>query len=81
MLADGTTLDEPLRSAINLRIRDECSPRPAPDGIRGVPAVPRTLSGKLVEVPVKRILLGKPVDQVVSRDSRANPESLDSFIA
>jgi len=46
-----------------------------------VPAVPRTLSGKLVEVPVKRILLGERVDQVVSRDSLANPEALDYFVA
>jgi acetoacetyl-CoA synthetase len=50
-----------------------------PDAVLAVPAVPRTLSGKALELPVKRILMGQPTDVVVSRDSLANPEALGFF--
>lgn len=50
-----------------------------PDAIEVVPAVPRTLSGKKLEVPVKRILTGTPVDAAAARGSLANPDSLDAF--
>ncbi|HVW47123.1 MAG TPA: hypothetical protein VHA76_08720, partial [Solirubrobacterales bacterium] len=56
------------------------SPRHVPDRIRRVAAVPRTLSGKVVEVPVKRILMGADPAEVLSRDSLANPEALDYFV-
>ena len=46
-----------------------------------IPEVPRTLSGKLLEIPVKRILMGEPPEQVVSRDSLKNPQALDAFLA
>ena len=52
-----------------------------PDRVEQVPALPRTLSGKKLEVPVKRILLGTPVDQAAARGALANPESLDAFVA
>jgi acetoacetyl-CoA synthetase len=52
-----------------------------PDEITEVPAVPRTLSGKLLEVPVKRLLMGAQPGDVASRDSLANPEALDYFAA
>jgi acetoacetyl-CoA synthetase len=52
-----------------------------PNEIRQIDAVPRTLSGKLLEVPVKRILTGTPVEQAASRESLANPEALDYFVA
>ena len=52
-----------------------------PNEIRQIQAVPRTLSGKVLEVPVKRILTGTPADQAASRESLANPEALDYFVA
>jgi acetoacetyl-CoA synthetase len=52
-----------------------------PDEIRQIDEVPRTLSGKVLEVPVKRILMGTPADQAASRESLANPEALDYFVA
>ena len=57
-------------------IRDDCSPRHVPDEVRAVPAIPRTLCGKVLEVPVKRILSGEPADTALSRDSLANPDAL-----
>lgn len=50
-----------------------------PDQILSVPAVPRTLNGKKLEVPVKRLLLGAAAESVASRDTLANPEALDAF--
>jgi acetoacetyl-CoA synthetase len=62
-------------------VREDCSPRHVPNEIRQIQAVPRTLSGKVLEVPVKRILTGTPADQAASRESLANPEALDYFVA
>ena len=62
------------------QIRERCSPRHVPDQIYRVDEVPRTLSGKVLEVPVKRILTGTAPQQAASRDSLANPESLDYFV-
>ena len=56
------------------------SPRHVPDEIRQISEVPRTLSGKVLEVPVKRILMGTPADQAASRESLANPDALDYFV-
>ena len=80
VLREGSTLDDALISEIRRRIREECSPRHIPDEIREIAEVPRTLSGKVLEVPVKRILMGTPADQAASRESLANPEALDYFI-
>ena len=79
VLSDGVTLDDELTAKIKRRVRDDCSPRHVPDEIRQIPAVPRTLSGKALEIPVKRILMGAPATQAASRDSLANPEALDYF--
>jgi acetoacetyl-CoA synthetase len=79
VLRDGVELDEALVSRIRARIREDCSPRHVPDEIRAVPAIPRTLSGKVLEVPVKRILAGEPADTTLSRDALANPEALRPF--
>jgi acetoacetyl-CoA synthetase len=79
VLRNGVDLDDDLVSRIRQRIRDDCSPRHVPDEIRAVPAIPRTLSGKVLEVPVKRILSGEPVDRTVSRDALANPDALRPF--
>jgi acetoacetyl-CoA synthetase len=81
VLRQGAQLDAALTGRIKERIRSDCSPRHVPDEITAVPAVPRTLSGKLLEVPVKRILMGAEPDTVASRDSLANPEALDWFVS
>ena len=80
VLRDGVALEDPLADRIRRRIRADCSPRHVPDEVRQIDAVPRTLSGKVLEVPVKRILTGTPVERAVSRESLANPDALDYFI-
>ena len=80
VLREGGSLDEGLEREIKRRIREDCSPRHVPDEIRQIAEVPRTLSGKVLEVPVKRILMGTPADQAASRESLANPEALDYFV-
>jgi acetoacetyl-CoA synthetase len=79
VLRDGAALDDRLESEIRRRIREDCSPRHVPDAVLAAPEIPRTLSGKILEVPVKRLLMGSPADEVASRDSLANPEALDWF--
>jgi acetoacetyl-CoA synthetase len=69
-----------LVDAIRRRIREHVSPRHVPDEVVAIPEVPRTLSGKVLEVPVKRILCGTPPDQAASRESLANPAALDFFV-
>jgi acetoacetyl-CoA synthetase len=81
VLREGVALDDALRDRIRERLRVDCSPRHVPDEIAAVPAVPRTLSGKVLEVPVKRILMGERPEAVASRDALANPEALDWFAA
>jgi acetoacetyl-CoA synthetase len=78
---DNAVLDDALRRRIAGALRDELSPRHVPDSITAVAAVPRTLSGKKLEVPVKRILLGAPVDVAASRDALADPLALQPFEA
>src|SRR6476661_740923 len=79
VLRDGSTLDERLELEIRRRIREDCSPRHVPDEVVAAPEIPRTLSGKILEVPVKRLLMGAAADDVASRDSLANPAALDWF--
>ena len=79
--ADGVVLDDELRGSIGRALRVQLSPRHVPDMIRAVPAIPRTLTGKKLEAPVKRILRGEPVDVVASRDSLVDPTALDTFAA
>jgi acetoacetyl-CoA synthetase len=81
VLPAGVRLDEELAAEIKRMVRERCSPRHVPDEVRQIAEVPRTLSGKILEVPVKRILMGAPPEQVVSRGSLANPRSLDYFSA
>jgi acetoacetyl-CoA synthetase len=79
VLAEGVELDDTLRSRIAAALRTALSPRHVPDEVHQVRAVPRTLSGKKLEVPVKRILTGTPVDKAAARGALANPESLAAF--
>jgi acetoacetyl-CoA synthetase len=80
VLREATVLDDRLVTMIKQRIRADCSPRHVPDEIVPIPEIPRTLSGKILEVPVKRILMGEAPDRVASRDSLANPHALDWFV-
>ncbi len=79
--AEGVVLDDELRRSIGGALRQQLSPRHVPDLVRAVPAIPRTLTGKKLEAPVKRILRGEPVDAVASRDSLLDPAALDTFAA
>ncbi len=80
VVLDQGSLDHELRERVSVELRSALSPRHVPDEIRQVPAIPRTHSGKKLEVPVKRILLGKPPDDVVRAASLADPAALDAFI-
>jgi acetoacetyl-CoA synthetase len=80
VLRDGVSLDDDLVQRIRRRIREDCSPRHVPDEVRAISEVPRTLSGKVLEIPVKKILMGTAPDSAASRESLANPESLEYFI-
>ncbi len=79
VLRDGVELDDDLVAAIRRRVREDCSPRHVPSEVRAIAEVPRTLSGKVLEVPVKRILMGERPERAASRDSLANPSALDYF--
>lgn len=79
VLADSVSLDEGLVDRIRRAIREQVSPRHVPDRVFTVPELPRTLTGKTLEIPVKRLLLGADIDQVASRDSLANPQALEWF--
>jgi acetoacetyl-CoA synthetase len=81
VLRDGATLDDGLVARIAARVRAECSPRHVPNDVYAVAEVPRTLSGKVLEVPVKRILMGTPPERAAARDSLQNPAALDWFVA
>jgi acetoacetyl-CoA synthetase len=78
--ADGVVLDEALRAKIARALRSQLSPRHIPDQILSVPDIPRTLTGKKLEVPVKRIMRGEAAERLTSRDSLVNPEALDAFV-
>ncbi|MDQ3759922.1 MAG: acetoacetate--CoA ligase [Actinomycetota bacterium] len=80
VLREGEQLDNCLIGRIAARVRDDCSPRHVPNEVHQVSEVPRTLSGKVLEVPVKRILMGTPPEEAASRDSLANPTALDPFV-
>jgi acetoacetyl-CoA synthetase len=80
VLVDGAVLDDRLSAQIRRAIREDCSPRHVPNELIQIAQVPRTLSGKVLEVPVKRILMGTPADQAASADSLADPAALDFFV-
>jgi acetoacetyl-CoA synthetase len=81
VLREGVELEDELCQRIRRRIREDCSPRHVPNEIVTVPEIPRTLSGKVLELPVKRILMGTPPEKAASRDSLANPGALDFFVS
>lgn len=79
-LAAGVTLDRDVEQRICARLRTEYTPRHVPDRIIAVPQIPLTLTGKKMEVPVRKILLGVPVDKAANRNAMADPQALDAFI-
>jgi acetoacetyl-CoA synthetase len=79
VLADGIEMDDELESSIARTLHTQLSPRHVPDVIRQVRAIPRTLTGKKLETPVKRLLLGDRIEQVASRDALLDPTALDLF--
>jgi acetoacetyl-CoA synthetase len=78
-LRPGVELDDELRARISGALRTSLSPRHAPDAIVAVPAIPRTMTGKKLELPVKRILTGAAVGDVVSRDALVDPDAIEPF--
>jgi acetoacetyl-CoA synthetase len=78
--AAGRDLDDDLARRLRGALRAQLSPRHVPDEIRQVPGIPRTLSGKKLEVPVRKILLGTPPASAVDPDALANPDVLRYFI-
>jgi acetoacetyl-CoA synthetase len=80
VLIEGSGLDDGLVARIRAALRAELSPRHVPDEIHQVPGIPRTLSGKKLEVPVRKILLGTPVADAADPDALANPEVLGLFV-
>jgi acetoacetyl-CoA synthetase len=80
VLKEGLELDDSLKKKINMRIRNSLSPRHIPDDIFSVTDIPRTLNNKKLEVPVKKILMGMPVEKAVNVDSMSNPQSIDYFV-
>jgi acetoacetyl-CoA synthetase len=81
VLRAGEAFGPELVKKIQTTLRRELSPRHVPDEISAVPAVPRTLNGKKLEVPVKRILLGQDPEKVASKDTLSDPSALEAFVA
>jgi acetoacetyl-CoA synthetase len=81
VLAESAALDEELRSTIGRSLSRELSPRHVPDAIVTVAAIPRTLTGKKLEAPVKRVLAGAPPEKVASLDALLDPAAFDAFVA
>jgi acetoacetyl-CoA synthetase len=79
VLAEGAVLDDALADQIRAAIRGQASPRHVPDQIVAMPGVPHTLTGKKLEVPVKRLLQGVPIEQVANAGAIDNPELLAAY--
>jgi acetoacetyl-CoA synthetase len=80
VLREGEELDDDLTKRIAKRVREDCSPRHVPNEAHQVKEIPRTLSGKVLEVPVKKVLMGQEPEKAASRESLANPEAFDWFV-
>lgn len=78
-LVDGIDLDDTLRATIGRELRSALSPRHTPDEIVQVPVIPTNRTGKKLELPAKRLLQGRPLDEVVSRDALSRPDALDAI--
>jgi acetoacetyl-CoA synthetase len=81
VMQDGILLDDAVKKKINTTLRGEYSPRHVPDEIIAVPDVPYTISGKKTETPVKKVLMGKDLKDVVNAGALKNPQSMEFFIS
>jgi acetoacetyl-CoA synthetase len=81
VLQTGLTLEDALRTKLVNAIKTALSPRFVPNDIFQVAEIPRTLSGKKQELPIKKLLLGEPIEKVVNKDAMANPGCLDWYVA
>jgi acetoacetyl-CoA synthetase len=81
VLRPGLTLDDAMTAKIAGAIRTALSPRFVPDEVLQVAEIPRTLSGKKQELPIKKLLLGQPLEKVINREAMANPGCLDWYVA
>jgi acetoacetyl-CoA synthetase len=79
-LADGLTLNDDIVGEIKTRLRREYTPRHVPDAFIQVPAIPTTLTGKKLEVPVRKLLMGVPLEKAANTSAMADPSALDAFI-
>jgi acetoacetyl-CoA synthetase len=77
--APGCELDDDLKNKLRTALRTQLSPRHVPDAIHQVPGIPRTLSGKKLEIPVRKILLGTEPERAADANALANPEVLEHF--
>jgi len=80
VLRVGLSLDEALKRTLNNAIKTALSPRFIPNEIFHVAEIPRTLSGKKQELPIKKLMLGQPLEKVVNKDAMANPACLDWYV-
>ena len=80
VLRDGVALDDAMRARLNDAIRVALSPRFLPNDIFHVAEIPRTLTGKKQELPIKKLLLGQPIEKVINREAMANPGCLDWYV-
>jgi acetoacetyl-CoA synthetase len=80
VLQEGVELDEDLKNEIKGSIKENTSPRHVPNEVFAVFEIPKTLNGKKLEVPVKKILSGTPPEEAASKESLSNPESLDLYV-
>jgi acetoacetyl-CoA synthetase len=78
-LADGLALDGKIEATIRTKLRKEYTPRHVPDKIIQVPLIPATLTGKKLEVPVRKILMGVPIEKAANTSAMADPSALDAF--
>ena len=79
-LDQNNDLDDDLMQKIKHILRKNCSPRHVPDEIYKIPDIPYTISGKKMETPVKRILMGIEIEKAITKDAMKNPEIVDFFI-
>jgi acetoacetyl-CoA synthetase len=79
-LRDGVNLDDAMKTKLNDAIKTALSPRFVPNEIFQVKEIPRTLTGKKQELPIKKLMLGQPLEKVVNIDAMANPACLDWYV-
>lgn len=79
-LKPGAVLDDAMQKKIASKLREDCSPRHVPDRVYAIEQIPYTLTGKKMEVPVRKLLMGWPLEKAASRDAMQNPTSIDYFV-